>query len=271
MAFEVQDFQEEVIETSHQIPVVVDFWAPWCGPCRVLGPVLEKLAGEQTERWKLVKINSDLHPDLSMEYGIRGIPAVKLFAGGQVIDEFTGALPEVAVRQWLDKALPSENKKRLQQVEMLLATDEVEAATALLEEVVREEPLNPQAAAMLAPLLVFDEPDRAATLARTAASAEPRFLQVADAVVTFAHLITLGQDPSSLPDEPGRDAYLAALKATGDNDFDTAIQHFIAVIQQNRYYNDDGARKACIAIFNLLGPDHPITRKHRRMFDMVLY
>jgi putative thioredoxin len=99
-------FQTEVLDKSHEKPVVVDFWAPWCGPCRVLGPTIDRLARESQGRWRLVKVNSDKHPDLVRRYGVRGIPAVKLFHGGDVVAEFTGALPEPAISRWLDEHLP---------------------------------------------------------------------------------------------------------------------------------------------------------------------
>jgi putative thioredoxin len=269
--FEVSSFQEDVIENSQKKPVVVDFWAPWCGPCRALGPVLEKLAQENEDTWTLVKVNTDEHPAVSQRYGIRGIPAVKLFVDGDVVDEFTGALPEYAVKQWLEKALPSENRLRVEQAEAALEADNFDLAASLLEAVLDEEPTNAKARILLAQILVFRDPARAESLAEGASFAGPSYVQIEEAVHTIARLMRLHENPDDLPDEDGKAPYLAALHALAARDFDTALTTFIEVIQTNRYYNEDGARKACIALFTLLGPQHPTTRMHRRTFDMSLY
>jgi putative thioredoxin len=269
MSFEVSDFQEDVIEKSRETPVLVDFWAPWCGPCRVLGPVLEKLAGEANGQWTLAKLNTDQNPEVSMQYGIRGIPAVKLFVDGEVVDEFVGALPEYAVKQWLEKALPSENKQRVEQAQAALDADNPELAEALLRQVLDEEPNDPKAQILMAQVLLFRDPEQAAELARSAAFAGPAFVQTQEAVQTITRLLDL--DASDLPEEDGKTAYLAARDALARRAFDDALAQFIQVIRTNRYFDDDGARKACLALFNLLGEQHPITRKHRPAFNMSLY
>lgn len=270
MAYDVTNFQQEVIEKSYKTPVLVDFWAPWCGPCRVLGPVLEKLAGENGDAWTLAKLNTDEYQEVSMQYGIRGIPAVKLFIDGAVVNEFTGALPEYAVREWLAEALPSEGKQRLSQAEAALDANQPDVAEPLLRSVLADEPDNTKARLLLAQLLVFRNPTEALDLAQGAAN-EPDLLQIHDAIQIVARLAALHDHPDDLPDEPGHAPYRDALDALARRDFDAAVAKFIEVLQENRYYDDDGARKAGIALFTLLGAQHPVTRKHRRTFDMWLY
>lgn len=270
MAVDVQNFQEDVLEKSHSMPVLVDFWAPWCGPCRVLGPVLEKLEAESNAAWLLAKVNTDEHPTLSQEYGIRGIPAVKLFVDGKVVNTFTGAMPEFAVRQWLDAAMPNTNKTRLAQAEAALATNSPDIAEPLLREVLADEPDNAKAKTLLALILTRRSPRDAVTLVN-GTPREPDVAQVQDAIQTVAHLTHQLDNPDELPDEPGRISYLEGLSALMKRDFETAIAKMIEVLQVNRYYADDGARKAGVAIFTMLGEQHPVTLKYRRTFDMWLY
>lgn len=270
MTTDVQNFREDVIEASSSMPVLVDFWAPWCGPCRSLGPVLEKLAAEQSDRWTLVKVNTDEYPDESRRYGVRGIPAVKLFVDGNVVDEFTGALPEYAVRQWLDKALPTEEKEKLSIAESLLEEGDTDGAQDVLEQILVAEPTNAAAAGHLARLIAFTDPGRAVNLAQTARTGEPRFVQIADAVDTVALILSRDLE-SDLEGESGGREYIQAVQEMEAGRYQSAIEKIIEVLKKNRYLDDDGARKLGVAAFTLLGDDHPVTRANRRTFDMWLY
>src|SRR5512135_137815 len=135
-AFDVSeaDFDAQVVAASHKQPVVIDFWAPWCAPCKVLKPVLEKLAAEYQGKFLLAKVNSDENPDLSVRYGVRGIPAVKAMVGGRIVNEFTGALPEGAVRDWLAKVIPSPAEEMRTLARQRMTEGDLEGALAQLAE-----------------------------------------------------------------------------------------------------------------------------------------
>jgi putative thioredoxin len=269
MAFDVHDFEREVIQRSHEIPVLVDFWAEWCAPCRMLSPILEKLARQSIGEWVLAKVNTEELPGVAAQYGIRSIPNVKLFYGGKVIGEFVGALPEPHVAQWLKKNLPSRNQSKID--EAIHAIDERKLAQAqpLLEAVLAEEPANQQAKVLLARTYLFQNPARTEQLVEQVD--DPQFSEIADALRTLARLITLESDSNQLQDSPTRQQYLTAIAELRSQRFEAALEKFIEVIRTDRYYDEDGSRKACIAIFKFLGEEHPITQKYRRDFSSALY
>jgi putative thioredoxin len=155
------DFEREVIEASHQRPVVVDFWAPWCGPCRTLGPILERLAAERNGDFLLAKVNVDEAPNLAAYFGIEGIPAVKAFRGGRVVLEFVGLLPEPQVRQFIDQISPSETDRLVEQAAGLEATDPAEAEK-LYRRVLEQDRDNEAAVVGLARLLIARGQDQEA-------------------------------------------------------------------------------------------------------------
>jgi len=270
MSYEVSDFQTDVIQASYDQPVLVDFWAPWCGPCRQLGPALEALADE-ADGWTLVKVNSDENPTAARQYGVRGIPNVKLFVDGTVEAEFTGALPRHAIQKWLDENLPNEATARVREARQALDAGDEATAVDLLEDIVETNGDHPEAKVIMARALAFRDPDRAKTLADAADVAEPSLRQTREAVQTIAYLVALAEDHEDLPDDPAREAYLEGAAALSRRDFDTAVQHFIEAVQANRSFDNDGPRRACIAIFTLLGSEHEVTKTYRRTFDMALY
>ncbi|GBD07693.1 Thioredoxin C-1 [bacterium HR21] len=269
MSYDVHDFEREVIQRSYTVPVLVDFWAEWCMPCRILSPVLERLAQKANGRWVLAKVNTEEHPELAYRYGVRSIPNVKLFVDGEVINEFVGALPEHLIERWLEQALPSPHRKLLQQAEELLQQHRISEAQEVLERVLAAEPHNEQARVLLARLLLFAEPDRARELVAPIEPGSPHE-EVAEAIRTLAPLLQLRSE-EELPPDPVRPLFWSGVQALQRGEFDTALEHFIEVIRHHRYYNEDAARRICIAIFKFLGEEHPITLRRRREFSSALY
>ena len=268
--YDTDNFEKDVIERSYKIPVLVDFWAEWCAPCRMLGPVLEKLAEESDGSWALAKLNTDKHPELSAHYGIRSIPNVKLFFDGKVVDGFIGALPENMVRDWLKKALPSKFHNQIKDAERSLDEGRIVEAQKILGEVVRAEPNNDLAVTLLARTYVFSDPSKALEIIdRVGPTSE--YADMAEAIKTFGEMFLYLEDSKPLKEGAVKETYLSAVTSLRSQNFGDALDSFINVIRKDRYYDNDGSRRACIAIFRFLGEDHKVTKDYRKVFASVLY
>ncbi len=268
MSFDVNDFQREVIEKSRAVPVLVDFWAEWCGPCRMLGPVLEKLAGEAGGRWTLAKLDTEAHQDVAAAYGIMSIPSVKLFVNGEVADEFMGALPEAQVRRWLDRALPSPHAKAVAAGRAKLAAGDYAAAEALASGVLAEAPDDIDAQTLVAEALLHRDP---AAAARMAGVIEDRLEDPrrAEAIRVLARLASL--TAADLPESPARAPLLGAGKAVLAGDWEEAMRDLLEVMNADRRYADGAAREAGKSLFVLLGLEHPVTERYQRQFASLLH
>ncbi|MDX1666654.1 MAG: thioredoxin [Saprospiraceae bacterium] len=259
------NFEREVIKQSYKKPVLVDFWAPWCGPCRTLGPVIESLAEKHADKWDLVKVNTEEEMELAQQYGIRSIPNVKLFHRGELIAEFSGAMPAPSIEKWLDQHLPDERKDQLAALLERLDRGTDPEAVAQLEDFVGENPEVQEARTALAKQLIFSDPERAEKLVEDIKPGNPHYEAVED-LRELSRLIRLEGNGHA-----AGDVLLQAKHALEQRDFEQAIQKVIEATTIDKNYRDDLPRKAAIALFRTLGEHHPLTREYRPKFNMALY
>lgn len=261
-----QTFEQEVLARSQQTPVVIDFWAPWCGPCRTLGPTLERLAAEAKGAWVLAKVNVDENPRLAQAFRIQSIPAVIAVHQGRMVDQFIGALPESQVRAWLKRFVPEKSDSLLEAAQALEASDP-EGAIARYRLLLGQEPENATALFALGRLLLLQgNPEGAATL-KQVPSSTPLYAR-AQAALPLANFIAEGANATGGELE---ERYRRAAEATRSRDYGTAIEELLAIIARDRGFQNDGARKALLALFAALGDEHPLVPAARRRLANILF
>jgi len=279
-----QGFIKDVIEESKRQPVLVDFWAPWCGPCKQLTPVLEKAVRAGKGKVKLVKMNIDEHPAIPGQMGIQSIPAVIAFVNGQPADGFMGALPESQVTAFLERltkgGIDAEAKDLLNAADAALANGDAANAANLYAELLAEDNTNIQALAGLARCYVqtgaIDQAKQ--TLAMVpeskrndaAVAAARAALELAEQAKTLGPVADLEQKVLANPlDHQAR--FDLALALNGQGRRMDALEHLISIVKRDRKWNEDGARKQLVQLFDAWGPTDEATIEGRRRLSSILF
>lgn len=272
------NFQSAVLDASQETPVVVDFWAPWCGPCRSLKPILEKLADEMQGRFILAKINSDENQALAAQFGVRGIPSVKAVYKGEIVDEFSGALPESAVREFLARIIPSPAEELRAQASALRAAGDLAGALQTLGEASHLDAGNEQiridAADLLCELNELDEAQRLLD-SLTPATREDARVQGLLTRLDFARNGQAGGDETALRARIAADAGdmqarfdLAKLLIASGRPRD-GLDMLLDMVRTDRSWNEEAARKQILSVFTMLGTS-PLVPEYRRKLASAL-
>jgi putative thioredoxin len=274
-------FEQDVLQPSRHVPVVVDFWAPWCGPCRALGPVLEKVERDYEGKFRLVKVNSDQNPELAQRYRVRSIPYVVAFVDGKPHDAFVGALSERDVRAFIDRLLPNPSELERRKGARLLAAGDVKGGVSALRAAIALNPGNEPARLDLAEALLALEPaaldeaqqvlDGLNGLARQEARA--RGLQtrvdsqrrVANLAPVEALRERIASDPSDLKARSD-----LAHRYIAQHQYELALEQLLAVVERDRRFEDDVARKTMLSVFDLMTDQPDVVSLYRRRLAAAL-
>ncbi|MCL5429326.1 MAG: thioredoxin [Chloroflexi bacterium] len=266
------DFQSEVLLYSSQRPVVVDFWAEWCLPCRTLGPILEKIAEESNGAFRLAKLDVDSNPKVANDYGVRGIPAVKAFRNGQVVAEFSGLRPEPHVREFLNALAPATSDLAVGRADSLLAAEHWSKGEEIYRQVLDESPDHPGALLGLARSL----------LAQGAASQALPILRVFPVSKQYAkaeQLISLAQAIADLEnsetvdesEEPLSAQYHSAVHLAKRGQIFAAMDGLLDILRQNKKYKQGEIRSLTLGLLGVLGDENPQTRAYRSELTSLLF
>jgi putative thioredoxin len=259
-------FHNEVVDASSDKPVLVDFWAPWCGPCRALGPVLEQVADETDGRVKVVKVNTDENQDLAQQFQIRSIPAVKLFRGGRVVDEFVGAQPLARVRAFLEPHLPRASAGEHQAARDLAARGDYAAAVEALRKIASSDPANLDARRDLARFLALSGDVVAASQTLGQLPPQAQNDPASNNVRAFIHFASLATDDAARSDGLRAGAARSILGGS----LDAAVESLLTRMQEDRAFATRAGREDLLQAFALLTPDDPRLPGWRRRLASLL-
>lgn len=278
------NFESVILQGSMEHPVLIDFWADWCEPCKTLIPILEKLADEYQGGFILAKVDTEAEQAIAQQLGIRSLPTVKLVIQGQMVDEFSGALPEAEVRAFLEKHIqpagepPADANDPVEIAKMLQAQGQNDQALALLREAQAADPENGDIAIQLGLACVavgsYDDATQCLGILKEDDAKKPEAAKLRG-LLTLSEADDESRDEASLTSALEADntdsdaAYLLGIKQALRSDFETSINGLLALMQRDRAFGDDGARKAILSIFDIMGDDPLVGKLRRKMFNYL--
>jgi putative thioredoxin len=279
-----ENFVPDVLEASKTLPVLVDFWADWCGPCKQLMPVLDRLAEEYAGRFTLAKVNTDEQQELAGQIGIRSLPTVALFKNGQVVDHFVGVVPEAQIRELLDRHVPAQAAAQplspLDTARALKRAGDFLGAAQRIEQEIAKEPDNVELRSELGELQVLSgNLDAGKEILKSLQAREPAssFVKRLAAVIEFSDVIAANPDIEKLKQRLATDSadagarHALAVHRLLAGDYDAALEDWLQLMRTHRTFGDDLPRKSLVQAFEIIGSADPRVADARRSMARMLF
>ncbi len=275
-----ENFAELVLQNSHQVPVLVDFWADWCGPCHMLMPILAKLIDEYAGEFILVKVNSDEQQALASQFGVRSLPTVKVFKNGEIVDEFMGVQSESVIREMLERHIERESDRILLDVRAALEEGDTEKAAALANKAADLDPSNAQVKIEQAKILMVNgEPERAEIILDDLKGDQRELPKVKalKARLAFARIASQGPERAKLEEmvtiDPDnlRARYQLSASRIASGDFEGALSELLEILKRDRTFDNDAGRKGLLTVFEILGGSGELVTRYRTLMSNALH
>ncbi len=264
------DFEYQVLAYSQHIPVVVDFWAEWCVPCRTLGPMLERLTLEAGGTFRLAKVNVDQNQNLSLRYNVRSIPAVKAFRDGKMVSEFVGMQPEPKLKEWLRALAPSSTDLLLEKGLSLISEGEWVSSQEAFQEILKVNPDSAPALFGLAKsILAQGQVDEAQRILQSLPPS--REFARAEALLPLTQALIRQQNGENNHDQPLEAAYQRALRLILRGNIPASLDGLLDILREDKYFRDGEVRQVILGLFELMGDENPVTRQYRQELASVLF